>query len=441
MNEDTPITVGALSVAIKKQLEGAFSSVRVKGEISGFKRVGGHCYLTLKDAGGCIDAVIWQSIVPRLTLMPADGLEVVASARVTTYADRSKYQLVITQLQPAGIGALMQQLEERKQRLAAEGLFNPERKRPIALLPRVVAVITSPTGAVIRDILHRIADRFPLHVLVVPVVVQGATAAATIVQALQQLNAAAAAGTIPRPDVVIVARGGGAFEDLLPFYDEALVRAVAASALPIISAVGHETDTTLIDYAADWRAPTPTAAAEKAVPQRRDLLLRLNDLAQRLQQAMLRALSEQRHALLVARLPTSLNDVLALPQQRLHTALQTLDYALRNTVAQAQTRAAQVSARLRPVVLNTLRQTLAQNLAVQSQRLNTAWQNNMQQQQQRLNNSGQLLESLSYKAVLQRGYAVLSDTNGKPVVSAQALNTGDVLNIMLHDGAVQGRVV
>ena len=247
--------------------------MRLRGEISGFRgqHASGHCYFVLKDEKAAIEAVIWKSTYQRLKFKPEQGLEVVVKGRVTTYPDKSKYQIVIDDLEPAGIGALMALLEQRKRALAAEGLFDADRKLPLPYLPRIVGVVTSPTGAVIRDILHRLADRFPCHVLVWPVRVQGETCAIEVAAAIHGFNGLIAGASVPRPDLIIVARGGGSLEDLWGFNEEIVARAVAASTIPLISAVGHETDWTIIDLVADHRAPTPTAAAERAVPVRADL--------------------------------------------------------------------------------------------------------------------------------------------------------------------------
>src|ERR1700674_1173417 len=288
-------TVSELSLALKRSIEGGFGQVRVRGEISGFKRVGsGHCYFALKDADAVLDAVCWRTTAIRLDLKPEDGMEVVCSGRLTTYPGRSKYQLVVDTIELAGIGALLRILEERRQRLAAEGLFAAERKKNLPFLPAVIGIVTSPTGAVIRDILHRLADRFPRHVLIWPVAVQGDGAAAQIAAAIDGFNRIAPGGPVPRPDLIIVARGGGSLEDLMAFNEEIVVRAAAASAIPLISAVGHETDTPLIDHASDRRAPTPTAAAEMAVPVRLDLIAELAGKAARLTGSVSRLFGERR---------------------------------------------------------------------------------------------------------------------------------------------------
>jgi exodeoxyribonuclease VII large subunit len=274
-------TVSELARALKRSIEENFACVRVRGEISGFKRhASGHCYLSLKDADAVIDAVCWRMTALRLGLKPEDGMEVVCTGRLTTFPGRSKYQLVIDTIELAGVGALLKVLEDRRKRLAAEGLFAAERKKKLPFLPEVIGIVTSPTGAVIRDILHRLADRFPRHVLLWPVAVQGEGAAAQVAAAINGFNrlppnGAEGGGPVPRPQLIIVARGGGSLEDLMAFNEEIVVRAAADSAIPLISAVGHETDTTLIDHASDRRAPTPTAAAEMAVPVRLDLVAEL----------------------------------------------------------------------------------------------------------------------------------------------------------------------
>ena len=276
-------TVSELSAALKKTVEDAYGFVRVRGEITGYRgpHSSGHHYFALKDDNAKIDAVIWRGSAMRIRFKPQEGLEVIATGRLTTYPGRSSYQIVIENLEPAGVGALMALLEERKKKLAAEGLFDEARKQLIPFLPAVIGVITSPTGAVIRDILHRLSDRFPRHVLVWPVRVQGDGSAEEVANAIHGFNALPEGGRIPRPDVLIVARGGGSLEDLWSFNEEIVVRAAAESMIPLISAVGHETDITLIDFASDKRCPTPTAAAECAVPVRSDLLTQIDSLARR----------------------------------------------------------------------------------------------------------------------------------------------------------------
>ena len=313
-------TVSELSLALKRAIEDGFGFVRVRGEVSGWKRhASGHCYFALKDSDAVIDAVCWRMTAIRLDVKPEDGMEVVCSGRLTTYAGRSKYQLVVDRIELAGIGALLKLLEERRRRLADEGLFATERKKKLPFLPEVIGIVTSPTGAVIRDILHRLADRFPRRVVLWPVAVQGEVAAAQVAAAIDGFNRLPAGGAVPRPDLLIVARGGGSIEDLMAFNEEIVVRAAAASAIPLISAVGHETDTTLIDYASDRRAPTPTAAAEMAVPVRLDLVAELGGKGSRLAGGLSRLLTEAR--LHLAGLGRGLPD----PQDLLGAAAQRLD--------------------------------------------------------------------------------------------------------------------
>src|SRR3954468_2836044 len=288
-------TVSELSQALKRAIEDGFGFVRVRGEVSGWKRhASGHCYFALKDSDSVLDAVCWRGTASRLDVRPEDGMEIICSGKLTTYAGRSKYKLVVERIELAGVGALLKLLEERRQLLMAEGLFAAERKKKLPFLPEVIGIVTSPTGAVIRDILHRLADRFPRRVLLWPVAVQGEGAAAQITAAIEGFNRIEAGGLVPRPDLLIVARGGGSIEDLMAFNEEIVVRAAAASLIPLISAVGHETDTTLIDHASDRRAPTPTAAAEMAVPVRLDLIGELGGRAARLAGGLSRLLTESR---------------------------------------------------------------------------------------------------------------------------------------------------
>ncbi len=325
------VTVSELSGALKRMIEDRFGFVRVRGEISNYRgpHSSGHAYFSLKDQNARIDAVIWKGVFGRMRVKPEEGLEVIATGKVTTFPGKSTYQIVIEEIEPAGLGALMALFEERRRKLAAEGLFADARKQLIPFLPRVIGVVTSPTGAVIRDILHRIADRFPRHVLVWPVRVQGETSAAEVARAIEGLNALAEGGALPRPSVIIVARGGGSLEDLWGFNEEIVVRAAAASIVPLISAVGHETDWTLIDHAADLRAPTPTGAAEKAVPVRSELLANLADLARRHEGAALRFIERRRAEWRsLARALPSGEALVAVPRQRLDRAESRLASAL-----------------------------------------------------------------------------------------------------------------
>src|SRR5215472_1209250 len=342
-------SVSELSSAIRRTLEGAYGYVRLRGEISGFRgaHASGHCYFALKDEKSKIEAVIWRTTVLVLRLKPVEGLEVIATGRITTYPGSSKYQIVIDALEPAGIGALMALLAERKRKLAAEGLFEDARKKVRPFLPRVIGIITSPTGAVIRDMLHGFNERFPAHVVLWPVRVQGETCAAEVTAAIRGFNAFVPAGPLPRPDVLIIARGGGSLEDLWGFNDEMVVRAVANSAIPVISAVGHETDWTLIDLAADARAPTPTKAAEWAVPKYSELQEQTGKFGLRLATAARRALEGMRaHLRAAVRGLPRRGDLLALPRQRFDAVERRLGRALiANTRAHAM-RFASCAARL-----------------------------------------------------------------------------------------------
>src|SRR5579863_9930566 len=311
-------SVSEIAALLKRTIEQNFAYVRVRGELSGFKRHGsGHCYFALKDADAVLDGVCWRTT--RLALKPEDGMEVVCTGRLTTYPGRSRYQLVIESMELAGVGALLKLLEDRRKRLAAEGLFDEARKQKLPFLPDVIGVVTSPTGAVIRDILHRLADRFPRRVLLWPVAVQGEGAAEQVAAAIEGFNRLPETGPIPRPDLLIVARGGGSLEDLMAFNEEIVVRAAAASTIPLIAAVGHETYTTLIDHASDKRAPTPTAAAEMAVPVRIELLGQVRDVGSRLVTALLRLFDERRLRI------EGLSRGLPEPRSLLETATQRLD--------------------------------------------------------------------------------------------------------------------
>jgi len=399
-------SVSELSFALKRTVEETFGHVRVRGEITGFRGAhsSGHCYFALKDEGARLEAVIWKGVFSRLRFKPAEGLEVIATGKLTTYPGSSKYQIVIEQLEPAGVGALMALLEERKKKLAAEGLFAVERKRPLPWLPGVIGVVTSPTGAVIRDILHRLADRFPRHVLVWPVRVQGETSAAEVAAAIAGFNALKPGGAIPRPDLIIVARGGGSIEDLWSFNEEIVVRAAAASAIPLIAAVGHETDVTLIDYAADRRAPTPTAAAEMAVPVRADCLASTLDLQQRLLRAEARLVEAGRAQLRgLARGLPRLQDLIALPRQRFDSVSDRLSLALRRAAELKRAWLERVEARLslRPVIVEKPRPRRRLDDCASCRARGGA-----SRHLARAPRGGSLLEFLHYKA-RARGFAVV----------------------------------
>ncbi|MCB4769910.1 exodeoxyribonuclease VII large subunit [Ancylobacter sp. Lp-2] len=461
-------TVSELSGALKRTVEDAFGHVRVRGEISGYRgqHSSGHAYFSLKDTNARIDAVVWKPTFNRLRLKPEEGLEVVAIGRITTFPGKSSYQIVIEQLEYAGAGAIMAMLDERKRRLAAEGLFAPERKRRPPFLPRVIGVVTSPTGAVIRDILHRLSDRFPRRVLVWPVRVQGDTCGPEVAAAIRGFNALEPGGPIPRPDVLIVARGGGSLEDLLGFSDEAVVRAAAESAIPLISAVGHETDVTLIDFAADVRAPTPTAAAEMAVPVRGELVAAIQAGGARLIGAMARA-AERRRADLrgLARLLPSAETLLAVPRQRLDLASGRLPRALKANAAAHRLQLTRAEGRLSPhrlvqlvagrrerftLVAGRLDAALRANANAhrerihrarerfegQHARLGPAWRRALAERGRRLDAIGKLMGALSYRGVLARGFALVRDADGQPLRSAAAIASGQRLDIEFADGHV-----
>ena len=408
----------------------------MRAEISGLKRAAsGHVYLTLKDDKAVLDGVMWRGMADRLNFRPEDGLEVVCTGKLTTYPGRSKYQIVIDVMEPAGVGALMALLEERKKKLAGEGLFDPGRKKPLPYLPAVIGVVTSPTGAVIRDILHRLRDRFPTHVLLWPVLVQGESAAGQIAEAIRGFNALPEAGNIPRPDLLIVARGGGSLEDLWAFNEEEVVRAAAESAIPLISAVGHETDTTLIDFASDRRAPTPTAAAEIAVPVRSELLAYVEDQERRIKRSLNRSLEDKRERL--AGLSRGLRDPASLIAEKVQH-LDHLDSRLRQSVIGNLNFKGQqffgAAAKLRPQLLertmkqydDQLRQIekqMERNLTIERERATD-----------RLAATARLLESLSFRRVLKRGYSIVWDEAGKPISSVSGATEGRAVEIEFKDG-------
>ncbi len=447
MDEPLPnvaeFTVSQIALAVRRTVEDTFGYVRVRGEISGFRgqHSSGHAYFTLPDVDAAIDAVVWKGNWARLGFKPQEGLEVIATGRLTTFPRSSKYQIVIEQLEPAGAGALMALLEERRKKLLAEGLFDPARKRAIPYLPRIIGVVTSPTGAVIRDILHRLDDRFPSHVIVWPVRVQGDTAADEVTAAIRGFNAFLADGPIPRPDLLIVARGGGSIEDLWGFNEESVVRAVAESLIPIISAVGHETDTTLTDYAADMRAPTPSAAAEAAVPVRAELIAYVEDQGMRQRQAARRLTSTYRDRLrgAGAGLPRPL-DLLAIARQRLDHAASNLLAALRHAGQRKTIELGRIAPRLAPNVLANLTSRARLRVDPVSRRLDPALRRLLLQRHQHLMSLGKLLASLSYKGVLARGFALVSVPDGQLVRAVSALAPGDLVALEFVDGRVAATI-
>jgi exodeoxyribonuclease VII large subunit len=483
-------TVSELSSALKRTVEDAYGHVRVRGEISGFRgpHSSGHCYFALKDESAKIEAVIWKTAHARMRFKPQEGLEVIATGKLTTYPGSSKYQIVIEAIEPAGIGALMALMEERKRKLGAEGLFDEARKQLLPWLPEVIGVVTSPTGAVIRDILHRLQDRFPRRVLVWPVRVQGEGSAEQIAAAIRGFNALAHGGRVPRPDLLIVARGGGSLEDLWSFNEEIVVRAAAESMIPLISAVGHETDITLIDFAADKRAPTPTAAAEMAVPVRSELLVEVDGLARRRLLCWQRAQEGRRNELrAAARALPAAAELLAIPRQRLDSGSASLPRALKANTHAHFRRFAAASARLtvrvlrgqltqarhrltvsgermthsgRAVLANRrnrfagleirLKASKLSNAQAQRQRIardrerllrlaeraRRALSTATQRLQARIAHNGQLLGALSYRGVLARGFALVRDEQGHPIHTAASVGPGSRLELEFADGRV-----
>jgi exodeoxyribonuclease VII large subunit len=430
-------SVSELSMRLKRTVEDAFGLVRVRGEISGFKRhSSGHCYLTLKDERACMDGVIWKGCAGMLRFAPEDGIEVVATGKLTTFPGRSKYQIVIDRLELAGQGALMALLDKRRRALAAEGLFDPQRKKKLPFLPRVIGVVTSPTGAVIRDILHRLEDRCPSHVVVWPVPVQGEGAAAKVAAAIRGFDALAAGGAVPRPDLLIVARGGGSIEDLWAFNEEEVVRAVADCTIPVISAVGHETDTTLCDFAADVRAPTPTAAAEIAVPVRSELLAQLRELGSRSARCAGRARERAAEQLenSVRRLPTR-ETLLAPQQQRADELAERLPRALSGRLAHARGELGHASGALRPSLLAATLRRGRERLALT--RLDPALVT------RRIGEGRRALDALWRVALqahpdkpLERGYARVEDRAGATLISAAAARAAGKVRLVFGDGRV-----
>ncbi len=483
-------TVSELSSALKRTVEDAYGHVRVRGEISGFRgpHSSGHCYFALKDEGAKIEAVVWKFAHARMRFKPQEGLEVIATGKLTTYPGSSKYQIVIEALEPAGVGALMALMEERKKKLAAEGLFDEARKQLLPWLPEVIGVVTSPTGAVIRDILHRLEDRFPRRVLVWPVKVQGEGSAEQVAAAIRGFNALPEGGKIPRPDLLIVARGGGSLEDLWSFNEEIVVRAAADSMIPLISAVGHETDITLIDFAADKRAPTPTAAAEMAVPVRSELFVEVADLSRRTMAGWQRGQESRRTELrAAARALPAANELLAIPRQRLDHLSSTLPRGLKANTNAHHRRFSRISAGLTLKVLRGQVAQANQRLTVSGERIrlsarallrnrrdrfagleirlkasklsNAQAQRNaiardrertlrlaerarralatlLQRLDARVGHSGQLLSALSYRGVLARGFALVRDEQGHAVHAAASIGPNAHLSIEFADGRV-----
>ncbi len=428
-----------LSGAIKRALEEGFGYVRLKGEISGYRgpHASGHCYFALKDDKAKIEAVIWKGVFGRLRFKPEEGMEVIAQGKITTFPGSSKYQIMIEALEPAGAGALMALLEERKRKFAAEGLFDEARKKARPFLPKVVGIVTSPTGAVIRDMLHGFNERFPTRVLIWPVRVQGEGSAAEVAAAIRGFNALEPGGKIPRPDVLIVARGGGSLEDLWSFNEEIVVRAAADSRIPLIAAVGHETDWTLIDLVADARAPTPTKAAEWAVPKYSELIDTLDKLLSRRRQAIRRALEGVRtHLKAASRGLPKLQDLIALPRQRFDAADKRLTRALLANARAHATRLARTAGRLTPAPLLQRFSRLGERLQAIERRAGQALLNRVAVHRRVLEGKSALLNSLGYQSVLSRGFALVRDEAGLMVRQARSVAPGSALSVQFSDGRI-----
>ncbi len=480
---NTPeFTVSELSGAVKRAIEGEFGHVRVKAEVGRVVHArSGHLYFDLKDDRNVLACTTWKGQVSALSVIPEEGMEVVVQGRMTTFGSQSKYQLNATEVAVAGVGALMAMLDKRKKALAAEGMFEADRKQALPFLPDVIAVVTSPTGAVIRDILHRLRDRFPRKVLVWPVAVQGKECAPQVARAIEGLNALTPGGAIPRPDLIIVARGGGSIEDLWGFNEEVVARAVAASTIPLISAVGHETDTTLIDFVSDQRAPTPTAAAEIAVPVRLDLLVGVDQMGARASRAVIDGVARRKQRL------SDLARVLPKPEQLIEDARQRFDYwaekldvaligrvrdgklrlgdasghlrpsiltqrlnqgrerlagldgrrapALQRITAQARRDLAQRAGRLRPDAVRTAQQRAAKDLSAVLARLATSAMSSVERRRTRLDTLDRMRETLGYRETLKRGYAVVRG-DGAVVTTAKAARAATTLDIEFSDGTM-----
>ena len=441
-NNVPEFSVSEISNALKRTVEETYNFVRVRGEVSGFKcPSSGHWYFSLKDDSSVLSAVCWRGVTSRIPTVPEDGMEVIVTGKLTTYGGRSSYQIVIDSLEPAGEGALLKLLEDRKKKLSAEGLFDPGRKIAIPMLPKIIGVITSPTGAVIRDILHRIDDRFPRRVLMFGVAVQGQGAAEQIATAISEFNKLPQQGSScddghapVRPDVLIVARGGGSLEDLWAFNEECVARAVANSTIPIISAVGHETDTTLIDFVSDRRAPTPTAAAEMAVPVRMELLHRTDDLQYRLHGYMQKWISDKNNH--VENLFRALPDA----QTILGHAGQRVDDIYERLFNAGRTMTTTMGHRLQTLALqlkkpDAIVEKMEQSLQAYAERLELSGNQYINRSSDKLDSMSSLLESYSYRNVLRRGFSVVRNEGGQVVQSIESAKTGTQATIEFYDGS------
>ncbi|MEQ8559444.1 MAG: exodeoxyribonuclease VII large subunit [Henriciella sp.] len=438
MSEESPsnvteFTVSELASNLKRTIETAYDHVRVRGELGRVTIArSGHMYADIKDEKAVLNTVMWKGSVQRLPFKPEEGLEVVAEGRLSIYAGRSNYQMIADFMRPAGAGALMALLEERKKKFAAEGLFDEGHKKRLPYLPRTVGVVTSPTGAVIRDILHRIRERFPVRVILWPALVQGDTAAAQIEAGIRGFNAMTGED---RPDVLIVGRGGGSIEDLWPFNEENVVRAAFESRIPLISAVGHETDTTLIDYVSDARAPTPTGAAEIAVPVRQDLLIALGELGQSMTHGLSRMVRHDRDRLRAARLPR-LETLISQKRQTLDYLESSLRTCLGSAIKSKRIELTRTEARFRPEPLRIDARRKRQQLIDVARRANPAVTRLVKNHSERFASQAKLLETLSYQATLERGFAIVKDADGHVVKNAGTVNAGAHLDIALADGSI-----
>ena len=466
LNNVPEFSVSQLANQVKKALEDSFGHIRLKGEISGYRgpHSSGHCYFALKDEKARVDAVIWRGVFGKLKFKPEEGMEVIATGKISSYPGSSKYQIVIETMEPAGVGALMALLEERKKKLASEGLFEDSRKQPIPFLPKTVGIVTSPTGAVIRDMMHGFRERFPTHVILWPVRVQGETSAQEVTEAIRGFNNLTEKDNVQKPDLLIVARGGGSLEDLWGFNEENVARAVAESKIPVISAVGHETDWTIIDWVADARAPTPTKAAEWSVPKYSELVDKLSESGIRLSRTTRRYLEEMRSQLngLSRGLP-NLQDLLGLPRQRLDSYSSRLAPALKANAHTKRTHYLSVQGRFTPSLEKLLGQkaiayqkvtsrltpsglkykisNLSQNLEGVTLRAQRTMQHSLQQRQASLETHSKLLGSLGYQSVLRRGFAIARDETGKMVRSAPALKVSEKLDLEFADGHIQTQII
>lgn len=427
------LTVSDLAASLKRTIETNYDHVVVRGELGRVTVArSGHMYADVKDDKAVLNTVMWKTNVERLPFKPEEGLEVIASGKLSIYAGRSNYQLIASSMRPAGAGALMQLLAERKKKFAAEGLFAQDHKKPLPFLPQTIGVVTSPTGAVIRDILHRVRDRFPVRVILWPALVQGDSAAAQIEAGIRGFNAMTGDD---RPDVLIVGRGGGSIEDLWPFNEENVVRAAFECDIPLISAVGHEVDNTLIDFVSDARAPTPTGAAEIAVPVRSELLMQIEEFGTRLKRSLARKSQHSKDRLSAAKLPKP-EFMLQPKRQRFDLAAQGLTTGLRRATDVKKIALTQISARLRPDAMYQQARRSRKQLIDVAVRARPALNRSLKQAKDRLAAKGQLLETLSYQSTLRRGYAIVKDDTGKLVRSAARANDLDAFSVQFSDGDI-----